>query len=194
MSGLRPAPFAVLCLSLLWLSACGANQAATTQTASATPTTPPPPPITRVPPTATQPAPTDPPTPTAAPTLTPEPPCTNDAAFVEDMTIPDGKQFLPGQVENKKWNVRNSGTCDWSVGYRLVLVSGDSLGAPSEAALYPAKAGTVSPWEITMTAPNTPGVYTGRWQARDPAGNLFGDTVYIEIEVIPLPVTDTPTP
>ena len=191
MSVLRcPPGLAVLTLSLA-LTACAANQSAT-PAGTVAPTTPPAPAITIVPPTATPSAPTETPLPTAILTATPAPPCANDSTFVGDVTIPDGKQFLPGQAETKKWSVRNSGTCDWGAGYRLVLVGGDALGAPGEAALYPAKAGTEGVWEAPMTAPDAPGVYTGRWQARDPEGNLFGAVVFIKIEVIPLPPTGTP--
>jgi len=132
------------------------------------------------------------PTDTPAPTL--EAACTNDATFVDDLTVPDGTHVLLGQTFSKKWSVQNSGTCAWGPDYRLVLVSGDALGASSEVALYPAKAGATVAWEISMTAPFTPGEYTGRWQARDPAGNLFGALVFIKVEAIPAPVIDTPAP
>lgn len=122
----------------------------------------------------------------------PSAPCTNDVRFIRDVTIPDGMQLLPGQALVKKWSVKNAGTCDWGPGYRLVLISGDSLGAASELALYPAKAGITVAWEIPMVAPQNPGAYTGKWQARDPAGNLFGAVVFIKIEVIPLPTPGTP--
>ena len=36
-----------------------------------------------------------------------------------------------------------------------------------------------------MLAPAEPGAYTGRWQARDPAGNVFGDRIFITINVVP---------
>jgi hypothetical protein len=147
--------------------------------------------------TATRPPPTATPPllfPTETPTDTVSAECVNEAAYVGDLTVPDGAQFLPGQPLVKKWSVLNAGTCDWGPDYRLVLVSGDSLGAASELALYPARAGTEGVWEIGMTAPLAPGEYVGRWQARDPQGNLFGDVMFIKIEVIPLPVTDTPTP
>ena len=177
----------------LWLTACARTTATPTPTVALSP--PAAPTITTVviQPTETPP-PTDTPVVAVETTPTPEPPCTNDSDFISDLTVPDGAQFLPGQPFVKKWSVENPGTCDWGPDYRLVLTSGDSLGAPSEAALYPAKAGTAAVWEIHMTAPLTPGPYTGKWQARDPAGNLFGNVVFVKIEVIPLPVTDTPTP
>jgi hypothetical protein len=114
--------------------------------------------------------------------------------YIADVTVLDGTQLLPTQAFNKKWSVENAGTCDWGPDYRLVLLSGDSMGAPSEAALYPARAGTLATWEIAMMAPLNPGTYTGRWQARDPEGNLFGNVVFVEIEVIPLPGAETPLP
>ncbi len=120
--------------------------------------------------------------------------CANDSTFDSDITAPDGAQFLPGQTFVKKWSVKNSGTCGWGPGYRLVQVSGDALGAPNELALYPAKAGTTAIFEVPMTAPAAPGVYDSRWQARDPDGKLFGNFVTVTIEVVALPGADTPAP
>ena len=183
-----------LWLLSLWLAACA--QTTASPTASSSPTTPLPTATAVIErPSATPPPPTD--TPVAAQpatTPTPEPPCTNDSSFTGDLSVPDGAQFLPSQPFVKKWSVENTGKCDWGPDYRLVLTSGDSLGAPSEVALYPARAGTAGIWEVPMTAPFTPGQYTSRWQARDPDGNLFGAVVFVKIEVIPIPVTDTPTP
>lgn len=127
------------------------------------------------------------------PNVSPTPACTNAAEFVADLTVPDGAQYLPGQTLVKKWSMKNSGSCDWGPGYRLVFISGEPLtGAPgvtaqTEFALYPARASTPAVWEIPMRAPDAPGTYTGRWQARDPQGNLFGTSVFVTIEVIPLP-------
>lgn len=138
-----------------------------------------------------------PPTQTQVPiptlTSTPEGPCTNDAEFIEDVSVPDGAQFLPGQTFVKKWRVRNTGACDWGPDYRLALIEGEAMTAlpgltpQTEFALYPARAGTLAVFEIPMRAPDVPGTYTGRWQSRDPAGNLFGAVVFVTIEVIPLP-------
>lgn len=192
-------------LSALWLLAACAPSAEPTPTTVLTPL----PPATAIAeaPTSTAtvtPAPTAtfPPEPTATPVIappsspTPEAPCTNEAEFIADLTVPDGAQFLPTQSFVKKWRVKNSGTCDWGPGYRLVLVSGDALGQPgntqTEYALYPARAGTEAVWEIAMRAPDAPGQYTGRWQARDPQGNLFGALVFVTIEVVPLPGTVPP--
>jgi hypothetical protein len=45
-----------------------------------------------------------------------------------------------------------------------------------------------------MQAPAEPGQYTSRWQARDPDGELFGNVIFIKIEVITLPGAETETP
>lgn len=134
---------------------------------------------------------------TATPSPTPAGPCRDNAHFVVDITVPDGTQFLPGAPIDKQWRVRNTGTCDWGPDYRLLLVSGNALGAVSEAALYPAKAGNEAIIELTMVAPQAPGQYTGRWQARSPSARLFGDRVFITINVVISPtvtVTATATP
>ncbi|MCC7360420.1 MAG: hypothetical protein IT317_13135 [Anaerolineales bacterium] len=127
--------------------------------------------------------------------VTPTPtdgPCANDVAYIADLSVPDGTAFEPGAALVKQWSVRNAGTCDWDAGYHLVLVSGNALGARSELALYPARAGLEAVIEVPMIAPAEPGTYTGRWQARDPNGNVFGDRIFITINVV-APATPTET-
>ena len=131
---------------------------------------------------------------TGSPSPTPEGPCTNNASFVADITVPDGAQFQPGEPIDKQWRVKNTGTCEWGPDYRLVLVSGNALSARGEAALYPAKPGGEAILELPMVAPQEPGKYTGRWQARDTSGKLFGDRIFITIEVLGPPPTETATP
>ena len=123
---------------------------------------------------------------TSIPTIivpTPTPPCTDVLTFVNDITIPDGTIVTPGQSVDKQWLVTNSGTCNWSAGYRLKLVSGLDMGAASEQALYPARAGTQAVLRIIFTAPNDIGSYRSAWQAFNPDGRPFGDTIYIQIVV-----------
>jgi hypothetical protein len=136
--------------------------------------------------------PTASPTPTETPLPTEPPPCTNNLAFVSDVTVPDGTQFLPGQPIDKQWRVRNSGDCDWGSDYRVVLVSGNGMGPRSELALFPARAGAEAVIRIEMQAPSEPGDYRGRWQARSPEGRLFGNIFFIDIVVIPLPEEPQP--
>lgn len=118
---------------------------------------------------------------TSSPTATP--PCTDGLAFVEDVTIPDGTVVLPGAGINKKWLVQNNGTCNWDSRYRVRFVGGLEMGAATEQALFPARAGSQATIHIAFTAPNEPGTYTTAWQAIDPNGQPFGDPVFMEVIV-----------
>ena len=115
----------------------------------------------------------------------PTPPCTNDLAYVQDLTIPDGSHMTPGQSIDKQWEVLNSGSCNWDQRYRLKLINGDSMGAAPLLPLYPARAGTQATLRILFTAPQAPGIYECQWQAVDPDGQAFGDAFYMQIEVSP---------
>jgi hypothetical protein len=119
---------------------------------------------------------------TAAMTATP---CTNDLKFVQDLTIPDGTAVIPGEKIDKQWFVTNSGTCDWDRTYRFKLITGEALGAGTEQALYPARAGTQATLRIVFTAPPEAGTHQTAWQAIGPDGVPFGDTVYMQITVSP---------
>jgi hypothetical protein len=105
--------------------------------------------------------------------------------FSQDLTIPDGSIIQPGASIEKEWLVTNSGTCNWDAFYRLKLVSGESLGAPVEQALFPARAGGQANLRIIFTAPLVTGTYQSAWQAFSPDGTAFGDAVFMTINVSP---------
>ena len=140
------------------------------------------------------PAPTAAPTqavPTAVvPTLTPGPgPCANNAAFIADVTVPDGTSFQPNQQFNKTWRVQNAGSCTWSAKYQLASVGGErmtnltQIAVPSDAA-----PGQTVDLLIAMTAPAAGGAHTGQWQLRDEAGVLFGPVLVAKINTnVPVP-------
>jgi hypothetical protein len=109
--------------------------------------------------------------------------CENDISFIQDLTVPDGSVISPGGAIDKQWLVENSGTCNWDSGYRFKLVAGEALGALTEQALYPAKAGTQATLRVLFTAPAEPGIYQSAWQAFAPDGTMFGDAVFIQIVV-----------
>jgi hypothetical protein len=119
---------------------------------------------------------------TIIPTVNPAD-CFNDLNFVDDLTIPDNTATTFGLTLDKQWLVENSGTCHWNSGYRLRNVGGASLGASTEIALYPARAGTQAMIQILFTAPFAEGVYESAWQAVGPDGSLFGDPIYMRVVV-----------
>ncbi len=111
--------------------------------------------------------------------------CINDARFVEDLTVPDGYRVSPGEVLDKRWGVLNAGSCDWGAGYRLIRIDDGLIQASGELALYPARAGETGVWSVQITAPDQSGEQLASWQAQTPDGILFGDPVFVLIEVGP---------
>jgi hypothetical protein len=109
--------------------------------------------------------------------------CTDNLTYQTDLTIPDGTRTAPGTLLDKRWQVQNSGTCNWDENYRLKLVGGSSLGAPTDQALFPARSGMPATLRILFTAPLDPGSYRSAWQAYNPQGEPFGDPIFIEIVV-----------
>ena len=134
-------------------------------------------------PDATIEQPTSPPVAVQPPASTATPFCQDDLKFVSDITIPDGSVVSPGSQMDKQWLVQNSGDCNWDVRYRLRLISGDALGAASEQALFPARAGTQATLRIIFTAPLDIGEHVSEWQAFDANGIPFGDSFFIKIVV-----------
>ena len=130
-------------------------------------------------PTATQTA-TPTTTPTASPTatITPTPtrfiPC-NQAAFVSDVTIPDGTWFSPGFQFTKVWRLRNVGTCTWTTGYSLVFYRGEQMGGLASVSLpYTVTPGQTVDIEVGLVAPSLPGSHRGDWMLRSSSGASFG--------------------
>ena len=97
------------------------------------------------------------------------------AAFVRDVTIPDGTTIEPGRDFTKTWRLKNVGTCNWTSAYALAFVSGDRMHGQPSVGLP----GTVSPGQaidisISLTAPENNGEYQGYWRLRNASGALFG--------------------
>jgi hypothetical protein len=114
----------------------------------------------------------------------PEPVCSPDAAFVADVTIPPGTTFPPEARMDKVWQVRNSGTCAWGVGYQLLRVEGGALGAPDLVPVPPTAAGATADLAITFDGPSQAGTYTDTWRLHTPDGAPFGPdlTLFIAVE------------
>jgi len=137
-------------------------------------------PTTETPPQATD-------TPIPTPT---EVPC-DRVTFVEDINIPDGTDFSPGESFKKTWRLRNSGSCTWTSGYSLVFDSGNAMGAPASQQLA---SNAVAPEEevdvsVDFTAPDEPGTYRGNFKLRNPSGVIFGlgensRAFWVEIDVV----------
>lgn len=157
------------------------TQAEPTTTSTQAPTaTPVPPTPTAVPPTPVPPTPIPasptpvPPTPAPA-SPTPKPTPCNWAAFVKDVTLPDGTVILAEKGFTKTWRIQNIGTCKWTREYAVVFKSGDLMGADKvhffESSVQHDESVDVT---VTFTAPAKEGKYTSNWILRDQNGNYFG--------------------
>jgi hypothetical protein len=150
---------------------------------------------TQVPPTATRtntPTLTSTPVPTATSPATPtSSACTDLAKFVDDVSVPDNTEMLPGQEFVKTWRLQNVGTCTWNSQYSMVFVNGDQMNGTSPLPLP----GSVAPnatvdLSVSMKAPGTTGTYRGDWKLKNASGVIFGlgshatDTYYVIIKVV----------
>jgi len=120
---------------------------------------------------------------TPAEGTTPQAACTDQLQWMHDLSIPDGSQVVPGSILEKQWQVKNTGTCNWDETYSIKLTAGDALGAASPQQLVPARGGSEAVVQIQFVAPAEPGRYRSAWQAHNPAGQPYGDSIYIEIVV-----------
>lgn len=97
--------------------------------------------------------------------------------------VPLGERLAPGQRFDKIWLVDNSGDAAWGAGYSLAYVSGDRLDGPESVAISPTAPGETLAAQVSLTAPNQPGLYRAIWRLRDPAGNFFGAPLVVSIVV-----------
>jgi hypothetical protein len=108
---------------------------------------------------------------------------------VADVTIPDGTEIPPNKPFVKTWRVRNTGTCPWKSGTKLVFVSGDQMGSTSSVAVGPVAPGDNAQISVNLMSPSAPGTYKGYWQLQSPDGTNYGSTIYVEIVIPPAPAT-----
>ena len=135
----------------------------------------------------------DQPPPAQPPTITPKPqitatitntpkPC-NDADFISE-TIPDGSEFDEGDSFIKTWRFKNIGTCTWNTNYKIVFKSGAQMGAPASKNFpNPVAPGETVDISLNLTAPSSPGTYTGYWKLVDDAGDSMVDNIWAQIVV-----------
>lgn len=109
--------------------------------------------------------------------------CVLDAAFLEDVTLPDGTVVQPNQALHKTWRIRNTGTCDWELGASLVFVSGSLMSATNTVLIPPTRSGETADIVVNLTAPAENGSYTGLWRLQSTDGTLFGTLLFVAINV-----------
>ncbi|HSG45238.1 MAG TPA: NBR1-Ig-like domain-containing protein [Anaerolineales bacterium] len=118
------------------------------------------------------------------------------AAFITDVTYPDGSIVGRGNAFTKIWRIQNVGTCTWTTAYTLVFVSGEKFGAKNAVSLpFSVEPGKTVDLSIQLTAPNQNGRYRGYWKLSNASGVQFGfgnvaeASIYADINVSGYTVT-----
>ena len=118
---------------------------------------------------------------------TPTGPLCDNSAYVTMIGVQDGAILKPGEKFATGWLIRNTGTCDWGVGYHLVRTGGNTdFHAALFAIRYPKDtkpAGEIAEISMQMTAPKQPGLYEAFYQMYSDLNVPFGTGMSIRIEV-----------
>lgn len=126
------------------------------------------------------------PSPQVTPSPTTAPPGTSGdkAAFVVDVTIPDGTVIAPGASFTKTWKLQNAGTTTWTTKYSLAFVSGEQMSDTASVSLSQSVGpGAQIDVSVDMVAPTKTGSYQGYWKIKNASGQFFNDSVYVLISV-----------
>jgi hypothetical protein len=107
----------------------------------------------------------------------------DNAAYVADVTIPDGTVLAPGQRFTKTWQIQNTGTSTWDGRYHWQFEAGAPLGTVRAVTAPIVPPGATALFSVEMVAPQQPGLYRGFWQMTDPSGAVFGHQAWVLVHV-----------
>ncbi len=105
-----------------------------------------------------------------------------DAAYVQDVTVPDNTQFENGEEFDKTWRVRNTGECAWPEDTVIAFAQNAQMGAPDSVEVGVVEPGTEADITVKMVAPEEPGKYTGVWQLKSADEGFFGGQLTVVIQ------------
>lgn len=101
--------------------------------------------------------------------------CTKSAEFIEDVTVPDGTVFSPGESFRKVWRLKNTGTCTWDRSFKVVSSGSFHMGGPQYAYLTEnVKPGETTDITMDLFAPVIYGDFKSEYMLEDNSGNRFG--------------------
>jgi len=105
-------------------------------------------------------------------------------SFVADVNVPDDTSMSPGQDFVKTWKVKNSGSCPWGAGYKLVYAGyADNMSGqfqPLTGVVQPGQEVEVS---VQFKAPDAADQYLSAWQMSNPTGVTFPEIIFVKIIV-----------
>jgi hypothetical protein len=103
--------------------------------------------------------------------------------FVEDVNVPDDTSMSPGQDFLKTWKVKNTGSCPWGEGYKLVYAYGDKMDGQFQGLTGVVQPGQEVEVSVQFKAPNAANQYLSAWQLSNPKGITFPQAIYVKIIV-----------
>lgn len=136
---------------------------------------------------------------TATPTRAMITPISGDnAKWLADVTIPDYSVVTPASSFVKTWSIQNTGTTTWTKDYKLIYLEGlqgtnNTVTVNLSKEVAPGESVEVS---VPFTAPATNGTYSSAWKMYTASGYVFGEVLfmYINVGTSTLTPTISPTP
>jgi len=106
-----------------------------------------------------------------------------NAALVQDVTVPSGSEYDPGDKFTKTWRLINTGTCDWTADFKIKFVGGKLFGSDTEKIRQRVAVGNTADISLDMVAPAGSGTVVSNWQMETNEGKLFGPILTISIDL-----------
>ncbi len=108
----------------------------------------------------------------------------DNAAWVADVTVPDGEVYYANESFKKVWKVKNTGSTTWTTDYVLVNIDDNNWGEDVKIPLTTSVApGAEINLSVTLRAPNSLGEHFSRWFLMNPNSQVFGEELYVYITV-----------
>ena len=108
-----------------------------------------------------------------------------------DVNIPDNTPMTAGQSFVKTWKIKNSGTCTWDTGYKIIYAgyATQMSGQPQPVPL-PVTPGQEIQISVNFVAPAQPGSYLSAWTLDNGDGtaysNFYGSNIQGTVHARPL--------
>jgi len=106
----------------------------------------------------------------------------NNMLLIRSYTEPAGP-FRRGQPFTQKWQVANTGTCDWLYLYHVDFASGDRMGGNGGRLSNRIEPGKWTTLSVDLEAPDSPGTHTANWRFAHADGTYFGSVLPVSITV-----------
>jgi len=106
-----------------------------------------------------------------------------NAALVEDVTVPPGTKYKPGDNFKKTWRLINTGTCDWTADFKINYVGGNLFGSDTTKIRQRVAVGNTADISLDMVAPAGSGTVVSNWQMLSDTGDLFGPVLTVSIDL-----------